>query len=119
MTSIEELMSIWISLLLCIGLALGSTLDVYVDYKGNPVAQASIYIDNATYLGQTISDGTLNNIYVDPGSHTVNANWQDDNGQQRSGIRSFTAFNDSYTQLRIDLNFPRNLGWIWQLLTDS
>lgn len=119
MTSIEDLMSISISLLLCIGLALGSTLDVYVDYKGNPVNQASIYIDNDTYLGQTISDGTLNSIYVDSGFHIVAANWQDDTGQQRSGTRSFAASNDSYTQLRIDLNFPRNLGWIWQLLTDS
>ncbi len=119
MTSIEELTSILISLLLCMGIALGSTLDVYVDYKGDPVNQASIYIDNSTYLGKTIPDGTLNSIYVDSGFHTVAAKWQDGNGQQRSGMRSFTAFNDSYTQLRIDLNFPRNLGWIWQLLTDS
>jgi hypothetical protein len=108
-----------ISLLLCTGIALGSTLDVYVDYKGIPAGQASIYLDNDTYLGQTISDGTFNDVYIAPGFHTVVANWQDGNGQQRSGTRSFTACNDSYTQLRIDLNFPRNLGWIWQLLTNS
>jgi hypothetical protein len=87
-----------ICLLLCMDVALGSTLDVYVDYGGNPADQALIYIDNDNCLGQTNSDGTLNNIYVDPGFHKVVAKWQG-----RSGTRSFTALSDSYTQLRIDL----------------
>ncbi len=85
------------SLLLCTGVALGSTVDVVVDHGGSPAGQASISIDG-TNVGQTNSNGALYNIFIGPGSHTVVANWQG-----LSGSRSFTAQSDSYTQLTISL----------------
>lgn len=107
-----------ISLLLCVDIALGSTLDVYVYYGEKPAAQASIYIDNDILLGQTDSTGILKDIIISPGSHIVIAKWQDSYGQERSGMFSFEAQPDSYTMKRIDLQIPRNLGWIWQFVKD-
>ncbi len=107
-----------ISLLLCMDVALGSTLDVYVDYKGKPAGKALVYIDNDILLGQTnVVNGTLSNINISPGFHTIVAKWHDNHGQQSSGMMSFTAEPNTYTRLRVDLHiFPRNLGWIWQEL---
>lgn len=104
-----------ISLVLCIDMALGSTLDVYVDYKHGPAGQADVFIDNDTLLGETDSDGALYDIKVNPGVHTIAAKWQDNNGKLCYGERSFTALSDSYTLLHIDVA-PRNLGWIWQFM---
>lgn len=86
-----------------IEVALGSTIDVGVYYNGFPVGQALIYIDNGNSVGQTSINGTLNNIYVNPGPHIVAAKWKDYTSQMRNGERSFTAPSDSHTWLRIDL----------------
>jgi hypothetical protein len=86
-----------ISLLLCTGIALGSTVDVYVDHGGSPAGWANISIDGSP-VGQTNEKGLLYNIFIGPGPHTVVANWQG-----IIGSRSFTAQSDSYTQLQIDL----------------
>lgn len=86
-----------ISLLLCTSVALGSTVDILVLQGGNPAAQASISIDGSN-VGQTNSGGTLYNVFIGPGSHTVVANWQG-----LSGSRSFEAQSDSYTQITINL----------------
>ena len=107
-----------ISLLLCVDIALGSTLDVYVYYGEKPATQASIYIDNDILLGQTDSTGILKDIIISPDSHIVIAKWQDSYGQERSGMVSFEAQPGSYTMKRIDLQIPRNLGWIWQFVKD-
>lgn len=107
-----------ICLLLCIELSLGSTLDVLVYYEGKPADNASIFIDNNILLGQTDSEGILNDINIGPGAHTVVAKWRDGSGNERSGMFSYTAGPKSYLMRRIDLMKPRNLGWIWQFVKD-
>jgi len=103
---------------LCIDVALGSILDVYTYYEGKPAAQANIYIDEDIFVGQTDSKGSLKDINVRPGSHIITAIWQDNNGNERGGASSFTAKSGSYAMRRIDLEAPRPLGWIWQLVKD-
>lgn len=125
MLSTEELVRIKaifvflsISLLFCMDIvAEGSMLDVKVSYEGKPAGQAYIYIDNnSTSVGQTSLEGTLDNINIDPGDHTVIATWRDSSGQERMGRKSLTILPESYTDLNIYLDHPRNLGWIWQFV---
>lgn len=85
------------SVLLCTGVALGSTVDILVLQGGSGAGGASISIDGS-YVGQTNGQGSLYNVFIGPGYHTVVANWQG-----LSGSRSFTAQSDSYTQLQINL----------------
>lgn len=86
-----------IGLILCMDIALGSTLDIYVYSGGAPASSAEIYVDGV-WKGRTYPDGSLLNIDVAPGFHTVVASFDG-----RSKNRDFTAQSDSYTQLRIDM----------------
>jgi hypothetical protein len=89
--------------LLCMNaIAQGSMLDITVVYDGKPAGQATIYIDDVP-IGQTLSDGTLNQISISSGGHTAVAKWKDDNGQQRVGTSSFSALPNSSTSVRIEL----------------
>jgi hypothetical protein len=88
-----------ISLLLCMDVALGATLDVYVSDGGNAASQAYVYMDdNPTAVGTTEPDGWLRGINVSPGFHKVVA----ERGGNR-GTNTFTANSDSYTSLNIYL----------------
>jgi len=88
-----------ISLLLCMDVALGATLDVYVSDGGNAASQAYVYMDdNPTKVGKTEPDGWLRGINVSPGFHKVVAEWDG-----KRGTSTFTANSDSYTSLNIYL----------------
>jgi hypothetical protein len=89
-----------ICMLLCMGVAAGATLDVFVYDGGNAVGQASVYIDdNPQAVGLTDSSGALRNINVSPGFHKVFATF----GQKR-GTSTFIAQSDTtYTSLNVYL----------------
>jgi hypothetical protein len=76
-----------ISLLLCMGVALGSTLDVFVYDGPNAVGGASVLIDdNPQPVGYTDSSGALKGINVSPGFHKVVARLGG-----KTGTSTFTA----------------------------
>jgi len=90
--------SSFLSLLLCISIAQGATLDVYVVSGGQGVGNAVVFIDGYQ-AGTTSSDGSLFGVNVSPGYHTVVANWGG-----MSGSDSFTAQQfDSQVRLTIYL----------------
>ena len=108
-----------ICVIFCVDIALGSTLDVHVYYKGEAASKASVYIDEDILLGQTDLKGILKDVNISPGNHIVVAKWRDYNGDELSGSLPFTAEPRSYTMARVDLEPPRNLGWIWQFVKNK
>lgn len=92
------LVLLFISMLLCMNVALGSMVDVSVSLEGgNPVPGAAIYIDNE-FVGNTWQDGLLRDISVRPGEHTVRAE-----GQGATGTDSFNVQFDGHAFVKIIL----------------
>lgn len=87
----------FICLFLCINVAQGANLNVFVSYQGQGIGQADVYIDD-NKVGTTSSDGSLLNLNVSPGFHKVVARWND-----KSGASSFEAQFDSSLSLTIYL----------------
>lgn len=75
----------FVSLLLCMNIAQGATLDVYVVSGGQGVGNAVVFVDGYQ-AGTTSPNGSLLGINVSPGYHTVVVNWGG-----LSGSDSFTA----------------------------